>query len=69
MFAAFSGVWTDLLAFFVSLFASIGEIFYTTGEGGAISLTFVGTMAVIMAGVAMILLAFNIIRSFLPMRG
>lgn len=69
MFAAFSAVWTDLLSFFVSLFASIGDIFYTTAEGGQIQLTFVGTMAIIMAGVGMILLAFNIIRSFLPMRG
>ena len=69
MFQAFSAVWLDLLDFFVSLFASIGEIFYTVGEGGAVSLTFVGTCAIIMAGVALILLAFNIIRSFLPMRG
>lgn len=69
MFSAFTGIWTDLLAFFVSMFESIAGIFYTVGEGGAISLTFIGVMAVVMAGVALILLVFNLIRSFLIMRG
>lgn len=69
MIAAFTQVWTDLLTWFVTLFSSITDIFVTVGEGGAVSLTFIGTCAIIMAGVALILLAFNLIRSFVNMRG
>ena len=69
MVGAFVSVWTELLTFIVSMFGSVVDIFVTTTETGAVNLTFVGTCAVIMAGVALVLLAFNIIRSFLPMRG
>lgn len=69
MVASFVSVWQELVTFIVSLFGSITDVFVTTAEGGAVSLTFVGTMAVIMAGIALVLLAFNLIRSFLPMRG
>lgn len=69
MVGAFVQVWTELLEFIISMFTSVTDIFVTVGEAGAVSLTFVGTCAVIMAGVALVLLAFNIIRSFLPMRG
>lgn len=69
MFAAFVGVWTELVSFFVGLFSTITEIFVTTGTGGAYELTFVGVCAVIMAGVSLLLLSFNLIRSFVRMRG
>lgn len=69
MIGAFTQVWTALLTWFVTLFQSITEIFVTTGTGGAFELTFVGTCAIIMAGVALILLSFNLIRSFVRMRG
>lgn len=69
MVASFVSVWTAIVTFFVGLFESIGSIFYTVGTGGAIELTFIGTLGLIMAGVSMILLAFNIIRSFLPIHG
>lgn len=69
MVGAFVQVWTELLEFIISMFTSITDIFVIVSDTGAISLTFVGTCAVIMAGVALVLLAFNIIRSFLPMRG
>ncbi|MBE5734295.1 MAG: hypothetical protein E7347_04520 [Clostridiales bacterium] len=66
---AFTQVWTNLVTWFVTLFEMIASIFVTTGAEGAIELTFVGTCAVIMAGVALLLLAFNLIRSFVRMRG
>lgn len=69
MIAAFTEVWTSLLTWFTTLFPAVSEFFYdTSGEAGG-ELTFAGTCAVIMAGVALILLVFNLIRSFLPMRG
>ena len=64
MVASFVSVWDALATFLVSLFPELTELFYADGD-----LTFVGVMAVVMAGVAMVLLVFNIIRSFLPMRG
>lgn len=68
MIGAFVQVWTSLLEWFVGIFAQITTIFVDT-SGSTPSLTFVGVCAVIMAGVALILLAFNLIRSFVRMRG
>lgn len=68
MLSQFVSVWNEVVTFLVSLFPQIESIFYTTGENGG-ALTFVGVMAVIMAGVALVLLVFNLIRSFLAMRG
>lgn len=64
MITAFVQIWTEISAFLTGLFPSITELFYAEGN-----LTFVGVMAVIMAGVAMILLVLNLIRSFFAMRG
>lgn len=69
MIALFTEVWTALVAFLVQLFPSVTEFFVTTSEAGVQSLTFAGVCAVIMAGISLILLVFNLIRSFLPMRG
>lgn len=70
MLSAITSVWTAIATWFVSLFPQITAFFYTAGEsGGAGELTFAGIMAVVMAGVSLILLVFNLIRSFLPMRG
>lgn len=66
MLTQFVNVWNEVVSFLVSLFPSIEAVFYNTDTS---SLTFVGVMAVIMAGVALILLVFNLIRSFLAMRG
>lgn len=68
MIGVFTQVWTSLIEWFVTLFGLITEIFVLETEG-VYTLTFVGTCAVIMAGVALILLAFNLIRSFVRMRG
>lgn len=57
-------VWGQIAEWFAGCFPDITQFFYVDG-----SLTFAGTCAVIMAGVALILLIFNLIRSFLPMRG
>lgn len=64
MVTAFTAVWTAIVSFIVDMFGDITEVFWN-----GTSLTFVGTMAVIMAGVALLLLVFNLIRSFLVMRG
>ena len=64
LISAFVGVWESISTFLVSLFGSLEALFYD-GSG----LTFVGTMAVIMAGVSLVLLVFNLIRSFFAMRG
>ena len=64
MLEAFVGVWTSLVSFIVGLFKDITAVFWN-----GTSLTFVGTLAVIMAGVALLLLVFNLIRSVLSMRG
>lgn len=68
MIALFTEVWTALLTWFTTLFPAISEFFVTT-VGDKQQLTFMGVCAVIMAGVSLILLVFNLIRSFLPMRG
>ena len=60
----FVSVWTELGKFLTTTWSSLLSLFYA--EDG---LTFVGGMAVIMAGIALILLAFNLIRSFFAMRG
>lgn len=65
---AFTNVWTSILSFLTSSWTSLLSLFYVTTESGG-ELTFVGVMAVIMAGIALILLAFNLIRSFFAMRG
>lgn len=70
MVTAFTAVWTEVMTFFVTIFQKISGIFWTPGVGEEPGkLTFVGIMAIIMAGVALILLVFNLIRSFFPMRG
>lgn len=70
MIALFTEVWTAIATWFSTLFPTVMQFFYTPGSGdNPASLTFVGVCAVIMAGVALILLVFNLIRSFLPMRG
>ena len=70
MVTAVTSVWESVVTFITGLFSKITSLFYTPGTGDAAgSLTFVGVMAVIMAGVAILLLVFNLIRSFFPMRG
>lgn len=62
--SSFVAVWSEILQFLTSSWTSLLTLFYAEG-----ALTFVGVMAVIMAGIALILLAFNLIRSFFAMRG
>ena len=64
MITAFVEVWSAISTFLTGLFPSIIALFYVDG-----ALTFVGVMAVVMAGIAIILLVFNLIRSFFAMRG
>lgn len=68
MIGLFTEVWSAVMTWLVTLFPQVTQFFVTT-NGETKELTFAGVMAVIMAGVALILLVFNLIRSFLPMRG
>ncbi len=61
---AIVAVWQQVLTWFTGTFSSVTSFFYASG-----ALTFPGVLAVIMAGIALVLLVFNLIRSFLPMRG
>lgn len=70
MIAQIIAVWTELVAFFVELFPSLLSLFWTAGtDGGAGQLTFVGVLAVVMAGIAIALTVLAVIRSFFRMRG
>lgn len=64
MISAFVTVWEAVSTFLTSLFPDVIALFYASD-----GLTFVGTMAVIMAGIGLILLVFNLIRSFFSMHG
>lgn len=64
MITAFTEVWTAVSSYLTSLFPSIISLFYAEN-----ALTFVGVMAVIMAGIALVLLVFNLTRSFFAMHG
>ena len=62
---SFVGVWTALIEYLVELFPTVIGLFYNPTTG----LTFIGVMAVIMAGIALLLLVWNLIRSFFVMHG
>lgn len=66
MISQFTAVWADVSAYLADLFPQVTELFYNTETS---TLTFVGVMAVIMAGIAIVLLVFNLIRSFFAMHG
>lgn len=69
MFAAITQVWGALATFFQTLYPTIVSFFWdATANENAGALTFPGVLACVMAGVALLLLVFNLIRSFLPMR-
>lgn len=65
MIGSFVEVWSAVTAFIAQLFPRVIELFYVDSTG----LTFVGTLAVIMAGISLVLLVWNLIRSFFPMHG
>ncbi len=70
MMSVFTEVWQSLVTFLTGLFTNISALFYTPASGsGSGSLTFIGTLALITAGVSLILLVFNLIRSFVVARG
>lgn len=67
---AFTSVWTAIVTFLVSLFGQVTSLFWdASANSGAGEPTFVGVLAIVMAGVSLILLVFNLIRSFFSMRG
>ena len=62
---SFVAVWTALIDYLTGLFPKMFALFYTDEKG----LTFIGVMAVVMAGISLLLLVWNLIRSFFTMRG
>lgn len=60
---AIVAVWQAILNWWTGTFSAVTTFFWS-----GTALTFPGVLAVIMAGVALVLLVFNLIRSFLPMR-
>lgn len=67
MMTAFISVWEELSEFLVGLFPDLIALFWTADSTGGGELTFIGVMAVVTAGIALVLLVFNLIRSFLTM--
>lgn len=61
MIATFVEVWTAVVAFVTGLFSEITGIFYVAETG----LTFLGTLALISAGIGILLTIFSLIRSFI----
>ena len=66
MIAQFIGVWNSVIAFLVSSFTQVVGVFWNATDNEP---TFIGVMALVMAGVAFLLLIFNLIRSFFAMHG
>lgn len=66
MLQAIVDVWATVGSAIVGYFNDVVGIFWDSSTS---SLTFVGVLAVIMAAVGILLLVFNLIRSFFPMRG
>lgn len=62
--SAITAVWQAIVNWLTGIFGAVETFFISDG-----TLTFAGVMAVVMAGISIILLVFNLIRSFLPMRG
>lgn len=70
MVEAITSVWSSIATWLTGQFSNISALFYTPGSGSESGeLTLIGFFAVVMAGIAILLLVFNLIRSFFPMRG
>lgn len=67
MLAAMSAVWTDMLEFLTDCFPSIQSLFIDT-SGTTPTLTYIGILATIAVGISLVLLVFNLVRSFLIAR-
>ena len=68
MGTAITAVWTEIMTWLTNNFSNITSLFITESSG-TYTLTFVGYLGVIMAGISLVLLIFNLIRSFLVARG
>lgn len=65
MIAHFVEVWSAVTSFLTQQFTRVIAIFYDPTTG----LSFLGCLAVVMSAVSLLLLIFNLIRSFFPMHG
>lgn len=66
--SALTSAWGALTTYIIDLFGSVQSLFWTTTETGG-QFTLIGAFAAIMAGVSIMLLVFNLIRSFFVARG
>ena len=70
MVQTITSVWTEIVNFIVGLFGNISALFYPpAAEGTGGSLTFIGTLALIAAGIGLLMMVFRIIRGFLSAKG
>lgn len=70
MVTAITTLWGSIVSFLTEHIPDVESVFYTAGtSGGTGSFTLIGTFAIIGSGVAILLLGFNLIRSFVHMRG
>lgn len=70
MVQTITSVWTAIVEFIVGLFGKISALFYTPGaDGSGGSLTFIGTLALIAAGIGLLMMVFRVIRGFLSTKG
>lgn len=70
MVQTITSVWTSIVEFIVGLFGKISALFYTpAAEGNGGSLTFIGTLALIAAGIGLLMMVFRVIRGFLSTKG
>lgn len=70
MIEAITSVWTDVMEWITTSLSSVQDVFYTPGaSGGAGSLTFLGTLAVISVAIGIAFLVIGVIQNFLRLRG
>ena len=70
MIEAITSVWTDVMEWITTSLGSVQDVFYTPGvSGGAGSLTFLGTLAVISVAIGIAFLVIGVIQNFLRLRG
>ena len=60
-----TSVFTEIGNWIGDTITSVGDLFYNTSDG----LTLIGTMAVASLGIAVVMLIFNKVKSFVQFRG
>ena len=66
---AILAVFSDVGEWLIAQLSEMQAIFWTTGTGGAVELTFLGVLAVAALGFSVIFLIIGLIQRFLHFRG